>query len=86
MFPAVLVCFQRRAAVVDIGKPCLFAQVFYLKLILPAVFDKVRAALPELETHVPADALLPDVQHPVIVEGSGVSVQLSADDDQLHAI
>ena len=52
----------------------LLAQVFGLELILLAILDEVRSALTELEINLLSDALLPDVQHPVIVKRSAVPV------------
>lgn len=46
-----------------------------------SVFDKVRAALPELEMYVVRNALFPNIEHPRIVERSGVFVRFAADND-----
>lgn len=57
-----------------------------MERIAPAVFDKVGAALAKFEADVFADALRTQIEDPVVVEGSGVPVGLSADDHQLHAV
>ena len=77
---------RRFTFVVDTGKTRLPAQVSGLELILPAILDEVRSALTELKIDLLPDALLTDVQHPVIVEWSAVPVRLSADDDQFHTV
>ena len=50
---------------------CLTAQVFGLEIILLAIFDEMRSALPEFKADILSDALLADVQNPIIMEWSG---------------
>ena len=77
---------RKLSGVIDAGKARLAAQVSGLERIAPAVFDKVGAALAKFEADVFADALRTQIEDPVVVEGSGVPVGLSADDHQLHAV
>jgi len=57
--------------IIDAGGLRLTAQVFGQELILLAVFDEMRSALPEFKADILLDALLADVQNPVVMERSG---------------
>ena len=72
--------------VVDIGFFRLGAEVFCLELVELAVFDKMGAALAKFKRYIFADALLADIQHPIVVHGSGIAVGFAAHDHQLDTI
>ena len=55
-------------------------------MISSAILDKVRTALPKLERHICFDALLTDVEHPGIIEGTGVPVGFAADGARAIAV
>ena len=64
----------------------LAAQNLRRQGILLTVLDEVGAALTELKGHILPDALLPDVQNPVIIERAGVIIRLTADYHQLDTV
>lgn len=64
----------------------LAAQDLRWQGILLAVLDEVGAALTKLKGHILPDALLPDVQNPVIIERAGVIIRLTADYHQLDTV
>ena len=70
---------------VDASGTGLLAQIPGLQGVEPAVLDEMGAALAEFKVHLMADALLTDVQHPVVVEGAGVSVGFAPDQDAFNA-
>lgn len=81
-----MVCSTGIRRKIDSGLSGLAAELFGRNGVQSAVFDEVGAALAEGERNIFAQALLADIQHPIIVERTRMAIRFAADDHQLDAV
>ena len=83
---STMVCSIRIRRKINPGLSGLTAELFGRSGVPSAVFDEVGAALAEGERYIFAQALLADIQHPIIMERARMAIRFASDDYQLDAV